>query len=96
MPDRGNHSPSGDAGPDATPEDFVWRFRLDEVPHDPVFDDPLLELIRVQWEELLKLCVPYDGDHPVRVDGFALMRDEERVYGIFRGDPRHQPDEDGG
>lgn len=71
--------------------DFVWRFRLDETPHDPVFDDPLLELLRVQWEELLKLCLPFDGEKPVRIDGFALMRDPETVHPVFRDDQRVDP-----
>lgn len=74
------------------PGDFVWRFRLDEVPHEPVNEDPLLEMIRVQWEELLKLCVPYAGEQPVRVDGFALMRDEGRIHAIFTDDPRNASD----
>ena len=39
-------------------EEFVWRFRLDEKPLNPLNEDPLVELIRVQWEELLKLSIP--------------------------------------
>ena len=45
--------------------DFVWRFRLDEVRREPGYDDPLLELLRSQWEELLKLCIPKVGDKTV-------------------------------
>ncbi|MEM7475312.1 MAG: hypothetical protein AAF483_10000 [Planctomycetota bacterium] len=68
--------------------DFVWRFRLDEKAHEPVVDDPLLELIRVQWEELLKLSIPYLGNCQVKIDGFRLMRDPDKVHAIFRDDPR--------
>ena len=68
--------------------DFVWRFRLDEKPAQALNDDPLLELTRVQWEELLKLCVPTYRDAPVKIDGFALMRDPDTTHPIFRDDPR--------
>jgi hypothetical protein len=68
--------------------DFVWRFRLDEKSFDPLSPDPLLELLRVQWEELLKLCIPMCGEQIVKVDGFALMRKPDGVHAIFRDDPR--------
>jgi hypothetical protein len=70
--------------------DFVWRFRLDEKPAAALNQDPLLELIRVQWEELLKLCVPMCGDQKVKVDGFVLMRDLDTIRPIFADDPRCQ------
>lgn len=68
--------------------DFIWRFRLDEKPEAMLNADPLLELIRVQWEQLLKLCVPMQGDRAVQVDGFALMRAPQVVHPIFQDDPR--------
>lgn len=71
-----------------TGREFVWRFRIDDKPLDPINPDPLLELMRVQWEELLKLCVPMCGDQPVKVDGFALLRDPDAVHPVFRDDPR--------
>lgn len=70
------------------PDDFVWRFKLDEKPFNPLNEDPLLELIRVQWEELLRLCIPMAGDQRVKIDGFALLRDTETVHPIFADDPR--------
>lgn len=72
----------------SSPRDFVWRFKLDEKPFEPLNADPLLELVRVQWEELLKLCVPMCGGERVKVDGFALLRDTETVHPIFADDPR--------
>lgn len=69
-------------------DEFVWRFRLDEKPARSLNDDPLLELIRVQWEELLKLCVPMSGGNRVQVDGFALLRDLDVTHPIFADDPR--------
>ena len=73
---REAHVPKGgpSSGDGGNGGDFVWRFRLDERAIDPLNRDPLLELIRVQWEELLKLCIPMCGEERVKVDGFALMR----------------------
>jgi len=71
-----------------TDEDFAWRFRLDEKPVESLHEDPLLELIRTQWEELLKLTIPTCGREKVKVDGFVLMRDLDTVHPIFRDDPR--------
>ncbi|MBV8370835.1 MAG: hypothetical protein JO036_18125 [Candidatus Eremiobacteraeota bacterium] len=68
--------------------DFVWRFKLDEKPLVPLNDDPLLELMRVQWEQLLSLCVPMHGEQRVKVDGFALLRDLDTVHPIFADDAR--------
>lgn len=68
--------------------DFVWRFRLDEKPLHPLNADPLLELLRVQWEELLKLCIPVSGTTHIKIDGFVLMRDPEVVHPIFSDDAR--------
>lgn len=68
--------------------DFVWRFRLDEKPPVPLNTDPLLELLRVQWEELLKLCIPVCGTTHVKIDGFVLMRDLDTVHPIFPDDAR--------
>lgn len=69
-------------------DEFIWRFKLDEEPLAPLNADPLLELLRVQWEELLKLCVPVYGNQEVKIDGFKLMRDLETIHPIFKDDPR--------
>jgi len=69
-------------------EDFVWRFRLDERKREPIYEEPLLELTRSQWEQLLKLTIPMSGDHPVKVDGFALMRSPDTIHPVFPDDPR--------
>ena len=72
----------------ATNEDFIWRFKIGEKPLANVYSDPLLELIRVQWEQLLRLCIPMVGAEIVKVDGFALMRDASVVHPIFPDDNR--------
>lgn len=77
-----------DPKPQEGGQDFVWRFRLDEKPLAPLNHEPLLELLRVQWEELLKLCIPVSGTTHVKIDGFVLMRDLDTVHPIFRDDAR--------
>lgn len=77
-----------DGEPQEKERDFVWRFRLDEKPLVPLNADPLIELLRVQWEELLKLCIPVCGTTHVKIDGFVLMRDLEVVHPIFSDDAR--------
>jgi hypothetical protein len=62
---------------------FVWRFRIDEKPPPETSLDPGRELLRVQWEELLKLSIPMHENSAVAVDGFALMRDPDVVIPIF-------------
>lgn len=69
-------------------DEYVWRFRLDEKPLEALNSDPLLELLRVQWEELLKLCIPLCGDERAEIDGFLLMRDLDTIHPIFPDDPR--------
>jgi hypothetical protein len=69
-------------------EQYVWRFRLNEKAPQRTALDPTRELLRVQWEELLRLCVPMYGDRPVKVDGFALMRDLDKIIPIHADDER--------
>lgn len=64
-------------------QDFVWRFKLDEKPPTMLLDHPLDELLRVQWEELLKLCVPHFDGKPVKIDSFATMRDPKKLHPVF-------------
>lgn len=70
-----------------TEEDFVWRFKINESPKSSLCQHPLDELIRVQWEELLKLCVPTFRGKEIKIDGFKLMKDENRIIPIYRDDP---------
>lgn len=81
-------------GSTSTNSDFVWRFRIDEKPARVMLEHPLDELLRVQWEELLKLCIPTHDGRPVKVDGFATMREPRRILPIFSDDPKSPPDDD--
>jgi len=65
-------------------EDFVFRFKVDgETPRDPVYDDPLTELVRSQLEALLEVVVlTRDGEELRGVDGFRFMKHLDRQYRI--------------
>jgi len=71
---------------DQTPEDgeYVFRFRLQaQEPGVDSYDDPLLELIRGQLEDLQRAVVLTYGGRRVQVDGFRLLRDLETQYDLF-------------
>lgn len=78
--------PAVDA-PELSPEeDYVFRFSLAECdPGEPVYDDPLLELIRGQLADLLDAVVLTFQGKRVRVDGFALMQEPDAIHAIFPG-----------
>jgi hypothetical protein len=66
-------------------EDFVFRFRIDELSRpEPVYEDRLVELVRAQVEEILKVARLSVKGQVVEVDGFAFMNDEKQIYQIYR------------
>lgn len=66
-------------------EDFTFRFKIDETaPGDPVYDDPLTELVRSQLEALLGVVVLTRGGEELRgVDGFRFMKHLDRQFSIY-------------
>jgi len=63
-------------------KDYVFRYKL-EPKKEAVYPDPLLEMIRAQLENILNIVIPLEGQREVKIDGFKLLRDRERVYKIF-------------
>jgi hypothetical protein len=61
--------------------DYVFRYKLDGGT-EPVYSDPLLEMIRAQLESILDVVIPVEGQREVRIDGFKLLRDRSTVYRI--------------
>ena len=49
----------------------------------PVYDDPLVELIRGQLADLLDAVILTDHGRRVRIDGFQLLQEPETQYEIF-------------
>lgn len=68
-------------------DDYAWRFRLDARNGDAcASDDPMLDLLLTQWQELLKLTIPLCDGKPVRIDAFATMREPDVVIAIRPSD----------
>lgn len=65
---------------------YVFRYRLDGK-KEAVSQDPLLEMVRAQLENILNVIIPVEGQREVKLDGFKLLRDRKTVYRIF---PREQ------
>lgn len=66
-----------------SPEDFVWRFRLEPPPPATANPDPLVEMLRAFLEDLLQIGFLTSGGERVRVDGFALSNEPRTVHPIF-------------
>ena len=62
--------------------DYVFRYELDRGV-EPVYSDPLLEMIRAQLESILDVVIPMEGEREVRIDGFKLLRDRSTIHKIF-------------
>ncbi len=64
-------------------DDYLFHYPLEPEKGESIYQDPLLEMIRRQWENLLNLAIPVSGQREVKVDGFKLLRDRSTVYPIF-------------
>lgn len=62
--------------------DYVFRYKLDSE-KETVYQDPLLEMIRAQLENILSIIVLVEGQCELKIDGFKLLRDRKTVYKIF-------------
>jgi hypothetical protein len=63
--------------------DFIFRFKLDEIQDEKVYDDPLTEMVRSQLAALLDVVVLTENDKPVNVNGFKFINDLDTVNSIF-------------
>ena len=69
-------------------DDYIFRFRIERnKANGEGYDDPLLELIRGQLADLLRVVVLTDHGRRVRVDGFRLLMDVDKQYPIFPQKP---------
>jgi hypothetical protein len=63
--------------------DYVWRFPVQPEKDSPVYDDPIVEMVRSFLADLLHLGhLTRDGKR-VDVDGFQFANDSKTVYQIF-------------
>ncbi|RLC70340.1 MAG: hypothetical protein DRI26_07345 [Chloroflexi bacterium] len=66
--------------------DYVFRYKLDGK-KETVYQDPLLDMIRAQLENILNIIIPVEGQREVKIDGFKLLRDRKTVYKVFPQEP---------
>jgi len=62
--------------------DHVFRYGLNGK-KEPLYVDPLVEMIRAQLENILNIVIPLEGQREVKIDGFKLLRDRRKGYKIF-------------
>ncbi len=64
-------------------EDHVWRFAVHAQTDTPVYDDPLIEMVRVFLKDFLDMgFFTYEGKK-VQVDGFAFANKPQELYALF-------------
>ena len=61
--------------------DYVFRYSLNSK-KEPMYPDPLVEMIRAQLENILNIVIPVEGQREAMIDGFKLLRDRSKVYKI--------------
>jgi len=71
-------------------EDFAWRFRLDDCSLEQVYDNPYVEMIRIQVEHLLNVVRFTAGGEQVSVDGFEMLNEPGVNHRLF---PSSKPDD---
>jgi len=63
--------------------DYIFRFRIDSQREGNNPDEPLVDLVRCQLADLLKVAVlTYNGKR-VKVTGFQFLNDTEREHEIW-------------
>lgn len=62
--------------------DYIFRFSID-VLHDEYSPEPLVDFVRRQLADLLKVVVLTHNGRKVRVNGFRLLNDLEREHKIW-------------
>ena len=74
--------------PDLPPDEAAFEFPLDDVPdREPLHADAPTEFFRQQLLNLLDVLVLTEEGRPLRVDGFAYLRDPATVYRLWPEPP---------
>ena len=69
-------------------KDYVFRYKLDlnnEQKTQPMYHDKLVEMIRVQLEQLLNIVILTEGDRELKPDGFKMLSNLNNIFEIFPG-----------
>jgi hypothetical protein len=63
--------------------DYIFRFRLDSHNDESESDEPLVDFVRFQLADLLKIIVLTHNGKRAKVNGFRLLNDMEREHKIW-------------
>lgn len=65
-------------------DEFIFRYELFAEPNKPVYEDPLVELIRSNLEAILDVIVLVSNGKEVTVDSFKLLGEgDNKIYRIY-------------
>lgn len=63
--------------------DYIFRFGIDSLPEENRSDEPLVDLVRCQLADLLKIIVLTHNGKRVKVNGFQFLNNTEREHEIW-------------
>jgi hypothetical protein len=64
--------------------DYVWSFAVHAEAEAPLYEDPLVEMVRVFLEDFLNMGFFTCDGKKVRIDGFAFANNPQKLYAVFR------------
>ena len=64
-------------------DEYVFRYQLEPRAKEPLYRDPLVEMVRAQLENVLNIVILLNGNREAKVDGFKLLNDRKTTYKIF-------------
>jgi hypothetical protein len=64
-------------------EDYIFRFKIEEVPREAVYDHPITEMVRSTLDALLDVVILTEKEREVKVDGFKFINEPEKIYDIW-------------
>jgi len=80
-----SHEKKEAANPELVDEkgDYIFRFGIDVPQDEDKSDEPLVDFVRCQLADLLKIIVLTHNGKRVRVNGFRFLNDKEREHKIW-------------
>jgi len=66
-----------------TEGDFIFRFDLLAQREQPLYEEPIVEMVREQLNNLLNIVVLTSKGSEIKVDGFKFLNNLEVKYEIF-------------
>ena len=64
--------------------DYIFRFSVDVPGGEPLVDEPLVDFVRCQLADLLKIVILTENGKKVRINGFRFLNDLEKEHKIWK------------